>query len=63
MLFVVNQFQNILRGIGFEVKLKEQEVPLWEADFVVSGEPVPTAQMQAEQMAMCIQQQKDQVLP
>ena len=54
---IANQFSQL----GFDVKLKEQDVPLWEADFVVSGEPVPTAQMQAEQMAMGIQQQKDQM--
>ena len=55
------QIANQFAGLGFDVKLKEQDVPLWDADFMVSGEPVPTAQMQAEQMAMGIQQQKDQM--
>ena len=36
---IVNQFSQL----GFDVKLKEQDVDLYEAEFVVSGEPVPTA--------------------
>ena len=53
---IVNQFAQL----GFDIKLKEQDVPLWEADFVVSGEPVPTAKMQAEQTALGLLQQKQQ---
>ena len=53
---IVNQFAQL----GFDIKLKEQDVPLWEADFVVSGEPVPTAKMQAEQTALGLVQQKQQ---
>ena len=51
---IANQFSQL----GFDVKLKEQDVAFWEADFVVSGEPVPTAQMQAEQTALGIEQQR-----
>ena len=53
---IVNQFSQL----GFDVKLKEQDVPLWEADFVVSGEAVPTAKMAAEQQALGLIQQKQQ---
>ena len=52
---IANQFSQL----GFDVKLKEQDVPFWEADFIVSGEPVPTAQMQAEQTALGIQQTRN----
>jgi DNA-binding transcriptional MerR regulator len=54
---IVNQFSQL----GFEVKLKEQDVPLHEVEFVISGKPTPMAQMQAEQMAMGIQQQQEQM--
>ena len=54
---IVNQFAQL----GFDIKLKEQNVPIWEADFVVSGEPMPTAKMAAEQQAMGIEQQKQQM--
>ena len=53
---IVNQFAQL----GFDVKLKEQDVPLWEADFVVSGDAVPTAKMAAEQQALGLIQQKQQ---
>ncbi len=51
---IANQFSQL----GFDVKLKEQDVAFWEADFIVSGDPVPTAQMQAEQTALGIEQQR-----
>jgi len=54
---IVNQFA----GLGFDVKLKEQDVELFEAEFIVSGEPVPTAKMQGEQQLMGLEQQKKQV--
>ena len=54
---IVNQFAQL----GFDVKLKEQEVDLHDAEFVVSGNYVPTAQMSGEQMAMGIEQQKKQM--
>ena len=54
---IVNQFAQL----GFDIKLKEQDVALYDAEFIVSGEPVPTAKMQGEQMAMGIVQQKEQM--
>jgi len=54
---IVSQFAQL----GFDVKLKEQNVTLDEAEFVVSGEAVPTAQMQGEQQAMGLAQQKQQM--
>ena len=54
---IVNQFSQL----GFDVKLKEQDVDLYEAEFVVSGEPVPTAKMQGEQQLMGLEQQKKQI--
>jgi len=54
---IVNQFAQL----GFDIKLKEQDVDLYEAEFVVSGEPVPTAKMQGEQQLMGIEQQKKQI--
>ena len=54
---IVNQFSQL----GFDIKLKEQDVPLHEAEFIISGKPTPMAQMQAEQMAMGIQQQQEQM--
>mgnify|MGYP003627614434 FL=1 len=53
---IVNQFSQL----GFDVKLKEQDVELFEADFVVSGDAVPTAKMAAEQQALGLIQQKQQ---
>ena len=43
------------------MKLKEQDVALYDAEYIVSGNPVPTAKMQGEQMAMGIVQQKEQM--
>ena len=54
---IVNQFAQL----GFDIKLKEQDVDVFEADFIVSGEPVPTAKMQAEQAAMQLEQQQQQM--
>ena len=54
---IINQFASL----GFEIKLKDQDVPLDEAQFLISGEMVPTAKMNGEQMAMGIMQQKQQM--
>ena len=51
------QVVNALAQLGFTITLKEQEVELGEVEFIVSGEYVPTAQMQGEQQAMQIAQQ------
>ena len=53
---IVNQFAQL----GFDVKLKEQDVDLYEAEFVVSGEAVQTAQIAEEQQKIALQQTKDQ---
>ena len=55
------QIANQFAQLGFDVKLKEKDVPLYEAEFIVGGEAVPTAKMQGEQMAMGIVQQKEQM--
>ena len=36
--------------LGFEVRLKDQDVPLEDAEFVISGEYVPMSKIQSEQM-------------
>jgi len=54
---IVSQFAQL----GFDVRLKEQDTPIWEADFIVSGEYVPTAKLSAEQLAIGIEQQKQQM--
>ena len=54
---IVNQFAQL----GFDIKLKEQYVDVFEADFIISGDPVPTAKMQAEQAAMQLEQQQQQM--
>ena len=46
--------------LGYEVKLKDDNVPLEEAEFVLAGKAVPMAQMQAEQMAMGLDQMEQQ---
>ena len=46
------QVANTLAQLGFTVALKEQGVSLGEMEFVISGDQVPTAQMQGQQQAM-----------
>ena len=43
--------------LGFEIKLKEDDVPLEDAEFVVSGEMAQMVQMQAQGQALQLQQQ------
>jgi len=54
---IINQFASL----GFDVKLKEQDVPIWEVDFIISGNPMPTAKMSAEQQALGLEQQRQQM--
>jgi len=54
---IINQFA----ALGFDIKLKEQDVPLWEADFIISGDAMPTAKMAAEQQALGLEQQRQQM--
>jgi len=46
--------------LGFEVKLKEDEVDITEADFIVTGEMAQTVQIQAQGQALQLQQQVEQ---
>ena len=54
------QVASMYLQLGYEVKLKDNDVPLDEAEFIISGEPVPMAQMQGEQMALAVQQMEQQ---
>jgi|10_taG_2_1085330.scaffolds.fasta_scaffold00108_23 hypothetical protein len=54
------QVANTLAQLGFTVALKEQQVDLGEMEFIISGDQVPTAQMQGEQQAMEIAGQEQQ---
>ena len=54
---VVNQYI----ALGFDVRLKDNGVPLDEAEFLVFGKPVPMIQMQGEQMALGLEQQQQQM--
>jgi hypothetical protein len=46
--------------LGFDIKLKEEDVPIEDAEFVVSGEMAQTVQMQAQGQALQLQQQMQQ---
>jgi hypothetical protein len=46
--------------LGYEVKLKDDNVPLEDAEFMLAGKAMPMAQMQAEQMAMGLDQMEQQ---
>ena len=50
------QVANMYLALGFDVKLKGDEINLDEAEFIISGKPVPMMQLQGEQMAMGIEQ-------
>ena len=54
---IIQQFA----GLGFDITLKDQDVPLDEAQFLISGEMVQSAKMAGEQQAMGILQQKQQM--
>ena len=54
------QVVNMYLQLGYEVKLKDDNVPLEEAEFMLAGKAVPMAQMQAEQMAMGLDQMEQQ---
>ena len=55
------QIANQFAQLGFDIKLKEQDVGFDEVDFIISGEAVPSAQMQGEQQAMGLAQAKQQM--
>ena len=48
-------------GLGYDIELKEQNVDLENVQFVVSGEAVNTAKLGAEQQALAIMQQEQQM--
>mgnify|MGYP003145778264 CR=1 FL=1 len=50
------QVANMYVALGFDVKLKGNDVSLDEAEFIISGKAVPMMQLQGEQMAMGIEQ-------
>ena len=51
---------NQLLGMGFDVELKDDKVDLMEVDFIISGEPVPSTQMQGQMTAIQLDQQQQQ---
>ena len=46
--------------LGYQVSLKEDDVPLDQAEFIIGGQAVPMAEMQGEQMALGVQQMRMQ---
>ena len=54
------QVASMYLQLGYEVKLKDDDVPLDQAEFIISGKAVPLAEMQGEQMALTVQQMKEQ---
>ena len=54
------QVANTLAQLGFTITLKEQEVSLGDMEFLISGDQVPTAQMQGQQTAMQIAGQEQE---
>ena len=55
---IANQFAQL----GFDIELKEQDVDLYEAEFMISGKPVQLARMQAEQQALNLAQMQQQMV-
>jgi len=49
-----------LLNMGFDVKLKDNDVSISDIDFLVGGEPVPTAKLQGEQQALALEQAEQQ---
>jgi len=47
--------------MGFTLKLKDDDVPMEEAEFIISGESVELTQLEAEQMAQSMKNEKDQM--
>ena len=54
------QVMQTMAALGFMFTLKEEGVAMQDAEFVIHGEMVPNAQMQAEQQAMQLAQQEQQ---
>ena len=54
------QVASMYLQLGYQVRLKEEDVPLDQAEFIIGGEAVPLAEMQGEQMALGVQQMRMQ---
>lgn len=54
------QIVTALAGLGFTMSLKEQEVDMLDAEFIISGNMVPSAEMAGEAQAMEVAQQEQQ---
>jgi hypothetical protein len=47
-------------GMGFDVQLKGNQLKIDDLDFIVGGQPVPTAKLQGEQQALALEQAEQQ---
>ena len=54
------QIVTALAGLGFTMSLKEQDVDMLDAEFIISGNMVPSAEMAGEAQAMEVAQQEQQ---
>jgi hypothetical protein len=54
---IANQYANM----GFDVVIKDQDVPMEEVEFIIGGQMVPSAKMQGEQQALQLEQQQQQL--
>jgi len=48
-------------GLGFDIRLKDDGVPVEDAEFMIYGKPVNMVEMQGEQLAMGLEQQQQQM--
>ena len=55
------QIANQFIALGFEVRLKDDGVPVEDAEFMIYGKPVNMMEKQGEQMDMALDQQKQQM--
>ena len=55
------QIANQFIALGFDIRLKDDGVPVEDAEFMIFGKPVNMMEKQGEQMDMAIDQQKQQM--
>ena len=55
------QIANQFIALGFDIRLKDDGVPVEDAEFMIYGKPVNMMEKQGEQMDMAIDQQKQQM--
>ena len=55
------QIANQFVALGFDIRLKDDGVPVENAEFIIFGKPVNMMEKQGEQMDMAIDQQKQQM--